>query len=174
MPRVHCPEERLKAKEVENYQGRSRRWRNSTTCTIRLWPNRLWPNPRASGCVCGVCVVCVVCVCVCVCVVCVLCVWCVCVVCVWCVLLCVWCVLFSVRDVVHRQVTWDARDSSSTLWRLRTWHSIDWLVFLWPCTHVHGQRSPAIRAGKGWRGRRELAPRSSATQSRCISRTRLV
>ena len=35
---------------------------------------------------------------------------------------------------------------------------------LGPCTQVHGQGSPAIRAGKGWRGRRELAPRCSATQ----------
>ena len=26
---------------------------------------------------------------------------------------------------------------------------IDWLVFLGPCTQVHGQGSPAIRAGKG-------------------------
>ena len=33
--------------------------------------------------------------------------------------------------------------------------------------------SPAIRAGKGWRGRRELAPRCSATRISCISRTRL-
>ena len=31
----------------------------------------------------------------------------------------------------------------------------------------------AIRAGKGWRGRRELAPRCSATRIRCITRTRL-
>ena len=37
-------------------------------------------------------------------------------------------------------------------------------VFSGPCTQVHGQGSPAIRAGKGWRGRRELAPRCSATQ----------
>ena len=29
--------------------------------------------------------------------------------------------------------------------------------------------APAIRAGKGWRGRRELAPRCSATQIGCIS-----
>ena len=41
---------------------------------------------------------------------------------------------------------------------------IDWLGVLGPCTQVHGQGSPAIRAGKGWRGRRELAPRCSATQ----------
>ena len=37
-------------------------------------------------------------------------------------------------------------------------------VFLGPCTRVHGQGSPTIRVGKGWRGRRELAPRCSATQ----------
>ena len=52
----------------------------------------------------------------------------------------------------------------STLWWLRSWHSSTWLVFLGPCTQVRGQGSPAIRAGKGWRGRRELAPRCSATQ----------
>ena len=33
--------------------------------------------------------------------------------------------------------------------------------------------APDIRAGKGWRGRRELAPRFSATRISCISRTRL-
>ena len=37
--------------------------------------------------------------------------------------------------------------------------------FLGPCTQVHGQGlTPAIRAGKGWRRRRELAPRCSATR----------
>ena len=40
----------------------------------------------------------------------------------------------------------------------------DGKAFFGPCTQVHGQGSPAIRAGKGWRGRRELAPRCSATQ----------
>ena len=46
--------------------------------------------------------------------------------------------------------------------------------FLGPCTQVHGQGSPAIRAGKGWWGRRELAPRCSATQlgaSQALGRT---
>ena len=33
-----------------------------------------------------------------------------------------------------------------------------------PCTQEHGPGSPTIRVGKGWRGRRELAPRCSATQ----------
>ena len=34
-----------------------------------------------------------------------------------------------------------------------------------PCAQAQGQGfDPAIRAGKGWRGRRELAPRRSATQ----------
>ena len=33
--------------------------------------------------------------------------------------------------------------------------------------------TPAIRAGKGWRGRRELAPRRSATQIRCMHRRRV-
>ena len=49
----------------------------------------------------------------------------------------------------------------------------DGKVFFGPCTQVHGQGSPAIRAGKGWRGRRELAPRCSATRISCIARTRL-
>ena len=36
---------------------------------------------------------------------------------------------------------------------------------LWSHVHRYTARcSPAIRAGKGWRGRRELAPRCSATQ----------
>ena len=42
-------------------------------------------------------------------------------------------------------------------------------VFLGPCTQVHGQGSPTIRVGKGWRGRRELAPRCSATQFGALS-----
>ena len=33
--------------------------------------------------------------------------------------------------------------------------------------------TPAIRAEKGWRGRRELAPRRSATQIRCMHRRRV-
>ena len=45
----------------------------------------------------------------------------------------------------------------------------DGKAFFGPCTQVHGQGSPAIRAGKGWRGRRELAPRCSATRISCIS-----
>ena len=32
------------------------------------------------------------------------------------------------------------------------------------CTGTRPRLTPAIRAGKGWRGRRELAPRCSATQ----------
>ena len=44
----------------------------------------------------------------------------------------------------------------------------------WGRVHRYTARgSPAIRAGKGWRGRRELAPRCSATRISCISRTRL-
>ena len=49
----------------------------------------------------------------------------------------------------------------------------DGKAFFGPCTQVHGQGSPAIWAGKGWRGRRELAPRCSATRITCITRTRL-
>ena len=53
-----------------------------------------------------------------------------------------------------------------TSWGCRAHHGYGELMGLlfWPCTQVHGQGSPAIRAGKGWRGRRELAPRCSATQ----------
>ena len=36
------------------------------------------------------------------------------------------------------------------------------------CTDTRPEVTPAIRAGKGWRGRRELAPRRSATQIRCM------
>ena len=49
--------------------------------------------------------------------------------------------------------------------------SVDGLTF----GRVHrytARGSPTIRAGKGWRGRRELAPRCSATRIRCIVRTR--
>ena len=48
-------------------------------------------------------------------------------------------------------------------------HGVTGSLFFGPCTQVHGQGSPAIRAGKGWRGRRELAPRCSATRISCIS-----
>ena len=38
-----------------------------------------------------------------------------------------------------------------------------------PCAQAQGQGlTPAIRAGKGWRGRRELPPRCSATRIRCM------
>ena len=50
-------------------------------------------------------------------------------------------------------------------------HDVNGKVFFFgPCTQVHGQGSPAIRAGKGWRGRRELAPRCSATQLGALRR----
>ena len=40
-----------------------------------------------------------------------------------------------------------------------------WLVFFLGRVHRYTARgSPAIRAGTGWRGHRELAPRCSATQ----------
>ena len=49
------------------------------------------------------------------------------------------------------------------LHRCSSW--IDGIPFLGPCAQAHGQGlTPAIRAGKGWRGRWELAPRCSATQ----------
>ena len=65
--------------------------------------------------------------------------------------------------VVALTGAWDGRDSAvhcegSAVGTHRL------ACFLGPCTQVHGQGSPAIRAGKGWRGRRELAPRCSATQ----------
>ena len=38
-----------------------------------------------------------------------------------------------------------------------------------PCAQALGQGlTPAIMAGKGWRGRRELAPRRSATRINCM------
>ena len=38
-----------------------------------------------------------------------------------------------------------------------------------PCAQAQEQGlPPAIRAGKGWRGRRELAPRRSATRINCM------
>ena len=54
----------------------------------------------------------------------------------------------------------------------RSWHCLGQVddmpagvsFFFGPCTQVQCQGSPVIRAGKGWRGRRELAPRCSATQ----------
>ena len=43
-------------------------------------------------------------------------------------------------------------------------HGVTGLVFRAVYTGTRPGGSPAIRAGKGWRGRRELAPRCSATQ----------
>ena len=40
----------------------------------------------------------------------------------------------------------------------------DGKAFFGPCTQVHGQGFPRHLGGKGWRGRRELAPRCSATR----------
>ena len=53
--------------------------------------------------------------------------------------------------VVQRQVP---------CWSLRLFRAV--------CTGTRPGVTPAIRAGKGWRGRRELAPRRSATQIRCM------
>ena len=36
------------------------------------------------------------------------------------------------------------------------------------CTGTGPGLTPAIRVGKGWRGRRELAPRCSATRINCM------
>ena len=48
----------------------------------------------------------------------------------------------------------------------RCWGS---LFLVGPCAQAQGQGlTPAIRAGKGWRGRRERAPRRSATRIRCM------
>ena len=46
-----------------------------------------------------------------------------------------------------------------------TWHGV--LSFRAVYTGTRPAVSPAIGAGKGWRGRRELAPRCSATRIRC-------
>ena len=45
-------------------------------------------------------------------------------------------------------------------------------VLIW-CTGRGPGLTPAIRAEKGWRGRRELAPRRSATQINCMHRRRV-
>ena len=47
---------------------------------------------------------------------------------------------------------------------LRCCSWVDGLTFLGRVHRYTARGSPAIRAGKGWRGRRELAPRCSATQ----------
>ena len=44
----------------------------------------------------------------------------------------------------------------------------DGKAFLGRVHRYTARGSPAIRVGKGWRGRRELAPRCSATRIRCI------
>ena len=65
--------------------------------------------------------------------------------------------------VVALTGAWDGRDSAVHCGGSAV--GTPWLAcFLGPCTQVHGQGSPAIRAEKGWRGRRELAPRCPATQ----------
>ena len=67
---------------------------------------------------------------------------------------------------------WAGRDSAETV-GFRSWHCL--LVRLMTCppacrlfravyTGTRPKLTPAIKAGKGWRGRRELAPRCSATQ----------
>ena len=43
-------------------------------------------------------------------------------------------------------------------------HGVTGRLFLGRVHRYTARGSPAIRAGKGWRGRRELAPRCSATQ----------
>ena len=67
---------------------------------------------------------------------------------------------------------WAGRDSAETV-GFRSWHCLlDRLMTCPPacrlfravCTGTRPGLTPAIRAGKGWRGRRELAPRCSATQ----------
>ena len=58
----------------------------------------------------------------------------------------------------------------------RSWHCLGQVddmpagvSFFWAVyTGTRPGVAPAIRAGKGWRGRRELAPRCSATRIRCI------
>ena len=81
-------------------------------------------------------------------------------------------------DAAHMPVVastgaWDGRDSAVHCGGSAVGtHRLP--CFLGPCTQVHGQGSPAIRAEKEWRGRRELAPRCSATQlgaSQALGRT---
>ena len=51
----------------------------------------------------------------------------------------------------------------SKLWRLRSWRLSTGFFFLGRVHRYTAGLTPAVRAGKGWRGRRELAPRCSAT-----------
>ena len=84
-----------------------------------------------------------------------------------------WRIRSAHMPVVALTGAWDGRDSAvhcggSAVGTHRP------ACFLGLCTQVHGQGSPAIRAGKGWRGGRELAPRCSATQlgaSQALGRT---
>ena len=72
--------------------------------------------------------------------------------------------------VVALTGAWDGRDSAVHCGGCAVGtHRPD--CFLGLSTQVHGQGSSAIRAGKGWRGRRELAPRRSASRISCIIRT---
>ena len=74
--------------------------------------------------------------------------------------------------VVQRQVPWLV-ETVQNLWEFRSLHCLldRLMACLLACrlfravyTGTRPGLSPAIRAGKGWRGQRELAPRCSATQ----------
>ena len=74
--------------------------------------------------------------------------------------------------VVQRQVL-GLVETVQNLWEFRSWHCLlDRLMtcplacrlFRVVCTGTRPGLTPAIRAGKGWRGRWELAPRCPATQ----------
>ena len=74
--------------------------------------------------------------------------------------------------VVQRQVPWLV-ETVQNLWEFRSWHCLLDRLMTCPLAghlfsgRVHGYTAwltPATRAVKGWRGRRELAPRRSATQ----------
>ena len=81
--------------------------------------------------------------------------------------------LDKVVDVPVLATSWVVEvRSCSSLTGVSAHHGYDELtrrLFRAVCTGTRPGLTPAIRAGKGWRERRELAPRRSATQIRCIS-----
>ena len=75
--------------------------------------------------------------------------------------------LDKVVDVPVLATSWRSRGSAAAVPRLVCHHGYDELMRLLFRAVYTGTRpglTPAIGAGKGWRGRRELAPRCSATQ----------
>ena len=78
--------------------------------------------------------------------------------------------LDMVVDVPVLATSWGCRGSAVAVHRLEDgYDELMRRLFRAVYTGTRPGLTPAIRAGKGWRGRRELAPRRSATLIRCIS-----